>query len=568
MKLKVSRWARVARALVWIVCGSGVCLTCAAWGATPSSPEVRAMLDRGLGYLKTGASDGGHAGRMGGQALIGLAAYKYEKRFGQGEAVLPALTHGALIRAIDTARDSRALHALDNYSLGITLVFLTEVLPAEHTSEINLFFHELLSRQKPNGAWGYEHETRGDTSQLQYAALGLWSAKKAGCSLSDDVAVNLANYVMRVQDPSGGWGYQGNDPGTFTRVAQTPLRPSLGVAGLGSLYVLTDVLGFSRPGAPRKTPKGTVPAVLRPVVSESSEAGSRRSVAHLEIGVLRQATSDGNAWFRQLPSLQTNAWQYYFLYGVERYNSFRELVEGTVEAEPKWYNDGVRLLQSLQMETGQWGNFAGAAEATQDTDPLVDTAFAMLFLLRSTRETIEKVVERDGILRGGYDLPTDLSEVRVKDNRLVAPAIVGEVADLIGMLESDEAAKIDSLLDNPDSLSLGGLTGEGRAFSERLARVLRTGSYQARIVAARTLGRQGELDNVPILIFALSDGDPRVVREAQAGLRLTSRKFDGIELSEEFKPADVDAVVAQWKAWYKSIRPNAVFIDPATVRQE
>jgi HEAT repeat protein len=129
------------------------------------------------------------------------------------------------------------------------------------------------------------------------------------------------------------------------------------------------------------------------------------------------------------------------------------------------------------------------------------------------------------------------------------------------MLENDEADKIDSLLDNPDSLSLSGLTGEGREFSDRLARVLRTGSYQARIVAARTLGRQGDLDNVPILIYALSDGDPRVVREAQAGLRLTSRKFDGIELSEDFKPADIAALVAQWKAWYKAVRPDAVFIE-------
>jgi len=134
---------------------------------------------------------------------------------------------------------------------------------------------------------------------------------------------------------------------------------------------------------------------------------------------------------------------------------------------------------------------------------------------------------------------------------------------MIGMLESGETDKIDSLLDHPDALSLEGLGDAGREYSERLARVLRTGSYQARIVAARALGRQVELDNVPILIYALTDGDPRVVREAQAGLRLTSRKFDGIELSEDATPADRDAVVTQWQTWYKSVRPDAVFIDPA-----
>ena len=104
------------------------------------------------------------------------------------------------------SRDARALKSLDNYSLGIALVFLTEVHPTEHTAEISIFLEELLSRQKPNGAWGYAYETRGDTSQLQYAALGIWSAKAAGCSVSDEVAVNLMNYVMRVQDPEWGLG--------------------------------------------------------------------------------------------------------------------------------------------------------------------------------------------------------------------------------------------------------------------------------------------------------------------------------------------------------------------------
>jgi hypothetical protein len=558
MKRKASRLSVVVRAFVWFAIVSGVCLSRA---ATPNSPEVRAMLDRARAYLQTASRGGPHSGQLGGQALIGLAAYKYEKRFGQGETVIPELTQAALNRIITVSRDAGVLKSIDNYSLGIALVFLTEVRPTEHTSEISVFLDELLSRQKRNGAWGYSYDQVGDTSQLQYAALGIWSAKAAGCGVPDEVVVNLMNYVLRVQDPSGGWGYKGNDPGTFMRVAQTPVRPSLAAAGLGSLYVLADIMGLSHAGAPRKATKVKIPAALRPVVAEQNQPGRRGPAANVEVSRLKQAMSDGNAWFRQLPTLQTEVWQFYFLYAYERYNSFRELVEGTYEAEPPWYNNGVRLLQGLQAGNGQWGSDVGLVTAILDSDPPVSTAFAMLFLLRSTRETIEKVVERDGILRGGYDLPSDLSEVRLKDNRLVAPAIVGEVADMIGMLENNEGDKIESLLDNPDSLSLSGLTGEGREFTARLARVLRTGSYQARIVAARTLGRQGELDNVPVLIYALSDGDPRVVKEAQAGLRLTSRRFDGIELPDNPKPADIDALVAQWKTWYKAVRPDAVFIE-------
>jgi len=563
MKLTASRRTVRLRALVCFAALWGVGLGPAATAATPDSPGVRAMIERGLQYLNTSWKSTTHAERVGAVALAGLAAYKYEKRFGGDEAVVPDLTLEVLKRVMTTTHDANALRYMDNYSLGIALVFLTEVSPAEHTGEIELLLEELLRRQKPNGSWGYPGSPLGDTSQLQYAAFGLWAAKNSGCRVPPDVVVNLANYVMRVQDPSGSWGYQGNDPGTFTRVSQAPTRPSLGVAGVGTLYLLSDLLGLSRPGVQRQVPKGSVPAVCQPVVAEWQVLRNRASIANLSTSTLKQAISDGDAWFRSLPTLQTETWQYYFLYGLERYQSFRELVEGTEEAEPRWYNDGVRLLQMLQRDTGQWNSLGATAFAQQDTDAVVNTAFALLFLLRSTRETIEKVVERDGALRGGYDLPTDLSAVRVRDNRLVAPAVVGEVADMIGMLESGETDKIDSLLDHPDALSLEGLGDAGREYSERLARVLRTGSYQARIVAARALGRQVELDNVPILIYALTDGDPRVVREAQAGLRLTSRKFDGIELSEDATPADRDAVVTQWQTWYKSVRPDAVFIDPA-----
>ncbi len=74
------------------------------------------------------------------------------------------------------------------------------------------------------------------------------------------------------------------------------------------------------------------------------------------------------------------------------------------------------------------------AGGIQSCSPPIATAFAMLFLLRSTRETIDKVIDRDGILRGGYGLPGDLTELRVRNNQIVAPAITGEVEDLITIL--------------------------------------------------------------------------------------------------------------------------------------
>ena len=69
------------------------------------------------------------------------------------------------------------------------------------------------------------------------------------------------------------------------------------------------------------------------------------------------------------------------------------------------------------------------------------------------------------------------------------------------------------------------------------------------------------MDNVPILIYALTDPDPRIMREAQAGLRLTSRKFDGLELPANPQKAEVEALVGRWKTWYKSVRPEAALIE-------
>ncbi|MHB8970360.1 MAG: HEAT repeat domain-containing protein [Pirellulaceae bacterium] len=520
------------------------------------------MLDRGRAYLDKCALNSVHATQLGGQSLVGLAVYKYERRFGGGEGVLPAVTQQALARALRDARTSSSLGAACNYSLGIALVFLTEVQPSEHMAEISIYWNELQRRQQQGGAWGYPGVQTGDTSQLQYAALGAWSAKAVGVDISADSLRNLGNYLLRVQDPSGGWGYQGSDRGTFVRTPQAPIRPSLVAAGLGSLYVTADFLGMSAPGAPRKRSKQKLPAALRPVVYEPGGARNGSAVIGLDKEVLRQAMKDGNEWFVQNPELRTDQWQYYFLYALERCQSFREKYEGKFDEEPAWYNDGVRLLKDLQGGEGAWGSTPGSSYVSpSETDPPVSTAFAMLFLLRSTRETIEKVIERAGILRGGYDLPSDLTEVRLQGNRLVAPAITGEVADLIGMLEKDAADDIESLLDHPDLLSLSGLKGEGREYTARLARVIRTGSYQARLIATRVLGRQGELDNVPILIFALTDPDPRIMREAQSGLRLTSRKYDGFDLSANPQKAEIEAMVGRWKNWYKAVRPEAVFIE-------
>lgn len=545
-------WAVVALALVLAP------LRGPAGGYTPDSPKVRAMVDRTMAYFDKSKFGNVTLGQVGGPALIGMAVYKHHKRYHRMDRSIPPLTQEALNVVIQVARSPDRLKGQNNYSLGLGLVFLTEVKPASHMSEIGQFVAETERHQQTRGAWGYPSSPTGDTSQTQYPILGLWSAKHVNLDIPQSIIENAANWLIRTQDPSGAWGYQGTDPGTYTRVPQVGIRYSLAAAGLGSLYVAADFLGIRDKNRNKKKRLGGLPPALIPVKEIEAAKKSRRVPSSVDVSRLRQALNDGDGWFAQNFSIATTDYPYYYLYALERFRSFQEMVEGNGDPEPDWYNQGVDLLATMQSSTGDF-------PAPRNSDvhcPLgIGTAFACLFLLRSTQATLETIMEREGTLRGGRGLPGDLSEVRQRGGKIVAPAITGKVEDLIGMLEDDEADQIENMLDNPDALSLSGLTKTGKQYTARLRRVLRSGSYKARIVAARTLGRQDDLDNVPILIYALTDPDPRVMRAARAALRSISRKFDGYDLPDQPTKPQLDLAVKQWQDWYRSIRPDAMFVE-------
>ena len=90
------------------------------------------------------------------------------------------------------------------------------------------------------------------------------------------------------------------------------------------------------------------------------------------------------------------------------------------------------------------------------------------------------------------------------------------------------------------------------------SQLVRGGDAQARLLAARALGRTGNLDYVPTLLYALTDPDRRVVLEARNELRFISRNFDGIGPPDDFTEQQRLEAVDGWKKWYKSIRPSAV----------
>ena len=236
--------------------------------------------------------------------------------------------------------------------------------------------------------------------------------------------------------------------------------------------------------------------------------------------------------------------------------SFRESAEARSggrkpEAGPKWYNDGVGFLIKTQAEDGSW---------TGDARPPIDTAFSVLFLLRSTKKAIEKARNfGDGTLIGGRGLPKETSRAEVRMGKVVAKPLEDRAEQLLAVLENkkdpDYQQAIELLAELP-SQEYEGLLGE---HAGRLRRLAGDESAAARRVAVRALARTRNLDNVPMLIYALGDADPGVAREARDALRRISRKPSGFALPDQPTKADRGAAIQKWKAWYLAVRPDAEF---------
>ncbi len=315
---------------------------------TPESPQVQRMIAAGMKYLETAAD-----GRLGGDCLIGLCHFK-----NSGDAKHPAVARALAACGRVCRLDADEINT-DIYSTGIAIFFLCEVDAEGHSSDIEKLVQSLILRQKKGGGWGYPdgtHQATGDTSMTQYAVLGLWAAKGHGVRVPDEVVVRVGDWLIRTQDPSGGWGYQGNDPGNFVKVKQTQVKKSLTAAGLGSTYICASMLGISHEKEDRNI--AGLPAAFQRVVEKPADGGKPKP-ADLDPRRLRAAHADGIRWFAQNFDVIDEAWVYYYLYAYERYMSFRELVEGR-EVGGGWYDRGAKFLAKQQNEDGRWQSNAGA----------------------------------------------------------------------------------------------------------------------------------------------------------------------------------------------------------------
>ena len=505
-----------------------------AWAVTPDSPEVRKVVDKAFAFLEQ-AEDA----RLGGKCLIGLAFVKDGKDEGHPKVA------AAVAACQATTKGEPAAIKSDIYSTGIAIIFLCSLNPSKYNEEINKLLKSLELRQKIHGGWGYPTKDTGDTSMTQYAVLSAWEVSKAGFAVNLESMEKVAEWLLRTQDPDGNWGYQGRESDSSKLIKQDSAKHAMTAAGLGSTYIVADLLQLTDPPLP---PDPTLPAAMKLV-----RQGAKRQplTEKVSLKALQRATKNGNDWMRKKYKIDPEGFTHYYLYALERYQSFQELGEGRTIKEPKWYNDGFAFLRRTQDDAGSWNSKAGLGP---------DTAFGVLFLLRSAKKSIDRSrTLSSGTLVAGRGLPGNVEQVEIRGRRIVAKENDRSLVQLLNALDKPESSQRADLLADPEQLISLLQTVPASERGGHLARLqtLAVGSTpDVRELAVHTLGRLRALESAPTLIAALADPDWRVVRAADDGLLLVSRSVGSSSLGNGPNEKDRGAAVRRWRGWLAQVRPD------------
>ena len=507
--------------------------------ATPDSPEVRELVARGLQFLEKETDP-----RLGGKCLIALAFLKNAKKDGTPP------DHPRIQEALQACRNTTAEQIRNDsvYSNGLAIIFLAELDQSAHRELITRFAGAMTNRQKPSGAWGYETFTTGDTSQTQYAALCFWELIQIGRPPSVDVIDRCTNWLLRTQAPNGAWGYQGNDPGEMKRVDQKKMDVSMVAAGLGSTMIFGHILGLLKPGQEvvegDDTSDRSLPPALR-LASQNRQGPRGRTLSGSQVDRERllETVTLGQQWMAKHFTPEHAGYNCYYLYSLERYKSFEELISGDAPEEPEWYQLGLERLKNTRKPHGGWNSKSNSPCAT---------AFAILFLLRSTQLSIRASLG-EGTLTGGRGLNADLSRMKLRHGKLVVQPKATRIDGLLEILDDSGSESLDELLTSGSTILVDGANADQ---ARRLQQLVRSGSPEARQLAVRALGRIRKLEYVPSLLHAMTDPDKRVVREARDALRMISRRFNGFGLPDNFTDHQRYDALEKWKAWYRTMAPK------------
>lgn len=539
-----------------------------AFAYSPDDPEVRAMVDKGIAYLEALSKEDLNLKNYGdpeGQPM--LIAYAVLKANGDTSAEL--VQHGinnavAYAKRIqEEVSRSRDHGHKSTYEMSVAIMLLAEVDYKGYATEIKSLADALLSEQMPHGGYGYHGEPHGDSSQVQYVSLAMWTLDRIGVDFDYERAGRLIGWLVRTQDPTGYWTYKPQDPGGSKGLVsqnRNQMTISTCLAAGSALLITADVLRQWGATEGMEVEIDGLPKAIKQVVTdptaEQKQNAVKKQAAKVPPDAIRGSLGRLEQYRSQNPFRRTGApdWYYYMMYTLERYESFMEVARPSSTGNSAWYDEGVTSLMKLQDSSGSWGD----KDASYSSGP-VSTAFAILFLIRSTKKSIAKA--STGAVAGGFGLPKDTSKIVVNGTQIKGEPTAEAVTDLLSLLETEgtDASEQKAI---PDDMKLEADPKRRSQQLDRLERLVRgSQSWQSRRVAAKLLGKSDELSVVPALIFALSDPDTVVRRSAVDGLRFISRKFDEVDLPDKPTPEDIRKAQKQWRDWYLTIYPGYSFLD-------
>ncbi|MBY0587882.1 hypothetical protein K2X85_11940 [bacterium] len=437
-----------------------------------------------------------------------------------------------------------------NYEVGVMLMALASADRERFQPQILTLGRYLLEHQEGDGPWDYGPGRGGDTSQSQYAILGLWEAAAAGLEVPAETWDKALHWHITRQDIAGGFAYHPAKPPGEARVAQGSVQHSTSVGGLFSMIACKSNLGFATSEKGRSSDTSEL-ALLIPVEEENEAKKETTYKAVVTRPKADEAVKLGTQWVNQHFTIDKPVGPlHYYLYGVERLGAIlKQSTFGSVD----WYKVGADFLIDRQKSDGSW--------QSQYEGP-VDTSFALLFLSRSTEKTLERIrITRlnEATMSGGKGLPTadgSPPDYIVRQKARYRAALATSVDDVLSKLGDIDPADLDegaaARIENAPPQEIIEKLGKNRAGLRRMAR--------HPVPAVREAGLWGmarlrDYRFAPIMIDALADPEPSVYRAARDSLRFLSRRIEKDPLPDEppAKPA-LESAIQSWRQWFEGMK--------------
>ena len=242
----------------------------------------------------------------------------------------------------------------------------------------------LARTQNYDGGFGYKPNSRSDLSNTQYAALGMWAARRSGFKLNQQALTKMADWVMSTQkqpaqkDPNTTWQptsaaflYTGDD-----RPASTIMTG----AGIGTLAVLHFELtkrlfirGKANDGGEYESP-GEQPKFRPADQKPKPVVVTKKFIKHpLKI---KRAIDCGFKWWEESGFTIDNAYHFYTLERACVLTQTKE-IGGT-----DWYHHVSERVVKTQTADGSWTNYNNA-------DKNLATSWTLLFLVKATSQMLD-----------------------------------------------------------------------------------------------------------------------------------------------------------------------------------